>query len=292
MLTSSVSPSARHPIQASPRHLPTSLRPVCGASEPRAGTALHSERMGLRICLVTPFAWSQPHDVNEHVAGRREGATGSRPLRDGARVVEPGARSRRRSARAPRRARHGGGRARPGRADLAPQPDRRAGRRTREPLACARARAVRHRPRLRARAAVALVSGACGRAGADRRDLPDRRSGSAIRLGGHSATACWAARRARRHERANGARRRRFAFPGSTTSSAKASTSGSSGRAQAQRWSCSSGGRTSARSLRGVFRALADLADWELVLLRTKPLTGRPTIPRVLARPRARANCA
>jgi len=25
--------------------------------------------MSLRICLVTPFAWSQPHDVNEHVAG-------------------------------------------------------------------------------------------------------------------------------------------------------------------------------------------------------------------------------
>src|SRR5918912_282652 len=25
--------------------------------------------MGLRICLITPFAWSQPHDVNEHVAG-------------------------------------------------------------------------------------------------------------------------------------------------------------------------------------------------------------------------------
>jgi predicted metal-dependent phosphoesterase TrpH len=25
--------------------------------------------MGLRICLVTPFAWSQPHDVNEHVKG-------------------------------------------------------------------------------------------------------------------------------------------------------------------------------------------------------------------------------
>jgi predicted metal-dependent phosphoesterase TrpH/glycosyltransferase involved in cell wall biosynthesis len=25
--------------------------------------------MGLRICLVTPFAWSQPHDVNDHVAG-------------------------------------------------------------------------------------------------------------------------------------------------------------------------------------------------------------------------------
>ncbi len=27
----------------------------------------------MRICLVTPFAWSQPHDVNEHVAGVSEG---------------------------------------------------------------------------------------------------------------------------------------------------------------------------------------------------------------------------
>ena len=25
--------------------------------------------MALRICLVTPFAWSRPHEVNEHVAG-------------------------------------------------------------------------------------------------------------------------------------------------------------------------------------------------------------------------------
>src|SRR5438067_8568468 len=23
----------------------------------------------MRVCLVTPFAWSQPHDVNEHVEG-------------------------------------------------------------------------------------------------------------------------------------------------------------------------------------------------------------------------------
>src|SRR5256714_7123096 len=29
--------------------------------------------MGLRICLVSPFDWSQPHDVNEHVAGLAEG---------------------------------------------------------------------------------------------------------------------------------------------------------------------------------------------------------------------------
>ncbi len=28
--------------------------------------------MALRICLVTPFSWSKPHDVNEHVAGVAE----------------------------------------------------------------------------------------------------------------------------------------------------------------------------------------------------------------------------
>jgi predicted metal-dependent phosphoesterase TrpH len=30
----------------------------------------------MRICLVTPFAWSQPHDVNEHVAGVAGGLRG------------------------------------------------------------------------------------------------------------------------------------------------------------------------------------------------------------------------
>jgi hypothetical protein len=34
---------------------------------------------------------------------------------------------------------------------------------------------------------------------------------------------------------------------------------------------------------RSVVRTLADLDEWELVLLRTKPLTGRPTVPRALA---------
>src|SRR2546430_1404751 len=39
----------------------------CSAAISSAG--LHSVAMGLRVCLVTPFAWSRPHDVNEHVAG-------------------------------------------------------------------------------------------------------------------------------------------------------------------------------------------------------------------------------
>ncbi len=34
--------------------------------------------------------------------------------------------------------------------------------------------------------------------------------------------------------------------------------------------------------LRGVFRELASLPDWELLLLRTKPLAGRPAIPRAV----------
>jgi predicted metal-dependent phosphoesterase TrpH len=43
--------------------------------------------------------------------------------------------------------------------------------------------------------------------------------------------------------------------------------------------------------LRGVFRALEELPEWELLLLRTKPLAGRPTIPRLL-RDRVRVRTA
>src|SRR6266511_882053 len=47
--------------------------------------------MGLRICLVTPFAWSQPHDVNEHVAGV---AAELRKLGHTVTVVAPSGRAR------------------------------------------------------------------------------------------------------------------------------------------------------------------------------------------------------
>src|SRR4051794_41288486 len=46
--------------------------------------------MTLRICLVTPFAWSQPHDVNEHVAGV---ADGLRRLGHEVTVLAPSSRS-------------------------------------------------------------------------------------------------------------------------------------------------------------------------------------------------------
>ena len=44
----------------------------------------------MRICLVTPFAWSQPHDVNEHVAGV---ASGLRALGHAVTVVAPSTRA-------------------------------------------------------------------------------------------------------------------------------------------------------------------------------------------------------
>jgi predicted metal-dependent phosphoesterase TrpH len=59
--------------------------------------------VSLRICLVTPFAWSQPHDVNDHVAGvarelRQLGhtvtvlapSTRARELREGRRALQRG----------------------------------------------------------------------------------------------------------------------------------------------------------------------------------------------------------
>jgi predicted metal-dependent phosphoesterase TrpH/glycosyltransferase involved in cell wall biosynthesis len=47
--------------------------------------------MALRICLVTPFAWSQPHPVNEHVAGA---ADALRALGHNVTVLAPSTRAR------------------------------------------------------------------------------------------------------------------------------------------------------------------------------------------------------
>ena len=44
----------------------------------------------MRVCLVTPFAWSQPHDVNEHVAGL---AGGLRALGHEVTVIAPSTRA-------------------------------------------------------------------------------------------------------------------------------------------------------------------------------------------------------
>ncbi len=56
----------------------------------------------MRICLVTPFAWSQPHDVNEHVGGI---ATALRALGHDVTVLAPSTRAA--DLRAGRRVVHG-----------------------------------------------------------------------------------------------------------------------------------------------------------------------------------------
>ena len=92
---------AGHLVRAVPAHLDLDLR-----HEPTvAPTDIYTRAtVGLRICFVTPFAWSQPHDVNEHVDGvaaalRRLGhdvtvlapSTRARDLLAGRRALERGA---------------------------------------------------------------------------------------------------------------------------------------------------------------------------------------------------------
>src|SRR5205807_6790725 len=52
-----------HPTARTPRS-----RRGRSSDGPRDATTLDTG-MALRVALVTPFAWSQPHDVNDHVAG-------------------------------------------------------------------------------------------------------------------------------------------------------------------------------------------------------------------------------
>src|SRR5881409_1232097 len=103
--------------------------------------------MGLRICLVTPFAWSQPHDVNEHVAGV------AKELRElGHSVTVLASSNRARDLAAGRRALLDGLDAevvalRPA-IPISPRSHLRVPVGAREPVACARAGPVRHRSRL------------------------------------------------------------------------------------------------------------------------------------------------
>ncbi len=53
-------------------------RSAAGAAAVRGATGYAS---AMRICLVTPFAWSQPHDVNEHVAGVADAPARARATR-------------------------------------------------------------------------------------------------------------------------------------------------------------------------------------------------------------------
>ena len=86
--------------------------------------------MGLRICLVTPFSWSQPHDVNDHVrpqparSSRWGTRSASSPRRTARRELAAGRRALRRLGAA-RGATRGTGRPRTRCPGLTREPDRR-----------------------------------------------------------------------------------------------------------------------------------------------------------------------
>ncbi len=247
--------------------------------------------MGLRICLVTPFAWSQPHDVNEHVAGiakelralghsvtvlassnrAKELAAGRRALLDGldAEVVALGP-----AVPISRRSRIGvpvGARANLSLALALGQFDVVHGFEPGLPslsyLALRDAQALTVATFLSAE----RLSYPPGRAQRDR---------LLARLDALVATS---------DETAEAAAAR---FPGQYRVSSEGvdldlfRPGGPKRELMVVEW------RPNERALaRSVLRELAELPDWELLLLRTKPLTGKPTIPRSL-RDRVRVRTA
>src|ERR671930_109683 len=235
----------------------------------------------MRLCLVTPFAWSQPHDVNEHVGGvakelralghsvtilassnrAKELAAGRRALLDGldAEVVALGP-----AVPISRRSRIG-----------VP-----VGARANLSLALALGRFdVVHgfEPGLPSLSYLALrdaqALGVATFVSPERLAYPPGRAQRARLLARLDALV------ATSRDTADAAAVR---FPGtyrivSPGFDAELFTPGEKRQLIVVEW------RPAERALtRSVFRALDELAEWELVVLRTKPLMGRPTIPREL----------
>jgi predicted metal-dependent phosphoesterase TrpH/glycosyltransferase involved in cell wall biosynthesis len=237
--------------------------------------------MPLRICLVTPFAWSQPHDVNEHVAGI---AQELRKLGHTVTVLAPSNRA----------------------SDLA------AGRRALldglddEIVALGPAVPISRRSRMgvpmgaRANLSLALALGQFDVVHGFEPGLPSLsylalRDAQALTV----ATFISPARLGYPPGRAQRERllARLDALLATTEETAAAAAVRFPGqyrvvpegvdlelfRPGAKRKQVVFEWRPTERPLaRAVFRTLAELPDWELVLLRTKPLAGRPTIPRSL----------
>jgi predicted metal-dependent phosphoesterase TrpH len=238
--------------------------------------------MGLRVCLVTPFAWSRPHDVNEHVEGL---ARELRALGHQVTVLAPSTRA----------------------GDIV------AGRRAlldgisdRDVIALGPALPVSRRSRIgvpvgvRANLALALERGrfdivhgfepalpslsylalrdshALGVAtflSADRLGYPPGKPQRARLLSRIDALLATSA------EVAEAAELRlpgdyRVVSPGVDAELFRPATKR---KLVVLEW------RPGERLARSVLRALRELPDWSLVMLRTKPLSGRPTIPRALA---------
>jgi predicted metal-dependent phosphoesterase TrpH len=237
--------------------------------------------MGLRVCLVTPFAWSRPHDVNEHVAGV---AGGLRALGHTVTVLAPSTRA----------------------ADLI------AGRRAlldgggEEVIALGPAMPVSRRSRIgvpvgvRANLSLALARGRYDVVHGFEPGLPSL-SYLALRDTHALAVATFLSRDRLGYPPGRAQRERLLGRIDALLATSEATAEAASARLPGDYRVLSAGvdtelfrpagkanlvvfeWRPGERALhRAVTRALRQLPGWELVLLRTKPLTGRPTISRSL----------
>ena len=237
--------------------------------------------MGLRICLVTPFAWSQPHDVNEHVSGV---AGELRKL--GHKVTVLASSNRARDLAAGRRALLDGLEA--------------------EMVVLGPAVPISRRSRIgvpvgaRANLSLALKLRRFDVVHGFEPGLPSL-SYLALRDAEALAVATFLSPERLAYPPGRAQRDRLLgrldALVGTTEAAAEAAAARFPGhyevigegvdpvlfRPGIKRNVIVLEWRPNERALvRGVFRALEELPDWELVLLRTKPLAGRPSIPRLL----------
>jgi predicted metal-dependent phosphoesterase TrpH/glycosyltransferase involved in cell wall biosynthesis len=237
--------------------------------------------MGLRICLVTPFAWSQPHDVNEHVAGV---ARELRALGHSVTVLASSNRAR----------------------DLA------AGRRAlldgldSEVIALGPAVPISRRSRIgvpvgaRANLSLALALGRFDIIHGFEPGLPSL-SYLALRDAQALTVASFLSPERLTYPPGKAQRDRLLGRLDALVATNEETAEAAAARFHGQYRVVSEGvdptlfqpgskrnlvvleWRPNERALlRGVFRALEELPEWELLLLRTKPLAGRPTIPKAL----------
>jgi len=237
--------------------------------------------MGLRVCLVTPFAWSRPHDVNEHVAGL---AAELRALGHEVTVLAPSTRAA--DLIAGRRALLDGGGA--------------------EVIALGPAVPVSRRSRIgvpvgvRANLSLALVRGAYDVVHGFEPGLPSL-SYLALRDAQALAVATFLSRERLGYPPGRAQRERLLGRIDALLATSEEVAEAAAERLPGDYRVVSAGvdtelfqpGRkrtlvvyewrpTERLLARAVARALRGLPEWELVLLRTKPLTGRPTVSRAL----------
>ena len=238
--------------------------------------------MALRVCLVSPFAWSRPHDVNEHVAGL---AGGLRALGHDVTVLAPSTRA----------------------ADLA------AGRRAlldgadADFIALGPAIPVSRRSRIgvpvgvRANLALALARGRFDVVHGFEPALPSL-SYLALRESHALGVATFLSAERLAYPPGKPQRERLLSRIDALLATSPEVAEAASERLPGEYRIVSEGvdtelfrpgpkrdlivleWRPAERPLvRAVVRALRELPNWELILLRTKPLIGRPTVPRDLA---------